>query len=150
YWLVFLLLGSTHVDYVVAKAIEDTDSPTRKKRLLAISLSVNLLILGFFKYFNFFASTIDSLARGMGIHLGWVELKIFLPIGISFYTFESMSYAIDVYQGKLKAVRSWYRFAFFVSYFPHLIAGPIVRPVDFLPQIDRRATLSVDDLESAL
>src|SRR5205085_927354 len=70
--------------------------------------------------------------------------------GISFYTFESMSYTIDVYRGELKAVRSWYRYAFFVSYFPHLIAGPIVRPMDFLPQIDRRPMLQREQLEYAL
>jgi alginate O-acetyltransferase complex protein AlgI len=149
-WLLLLLLAATQVDYIAAKAIEDARSDRRRKLFLALSITTNLSILGFFKYFNFFANTIADVAGLLGVHLGWVELKIFLPIGISFYTFESMSYVVDVYQGKLRALRSWYRFAFFVAYFPHLIAGPIVRPVDFVPQIDRRAQLWRSDLESAL
>jgi D-alanyl-lipoteichoic acid acyltransferase DltB (MBOAT superfamily) len=149
-WLLLLLLAATHVDFIAAKAIEDARTERRRKLFLALSITVNLSVLGFFKYFNFFANTVSDVARIFGVHLDWVELKIFLPIGISFYTFESMSYVIDVYQGKLPALRSWYRFAFFVSYFPHLIAGPIVRPVDFVPQIDRRAQLWRADLESAL
>jgi alginate O-acetyltransferase complex protein AlgI len=149
-WLLLLLVGSTQVDFVAAKLIEDTTSKQRKKLLLTVSVIINLSILGFFKYFNFFAGNVAALFSALGLHASWVDLHIFLPVGISFYTFESMSYVMDVYRGDLKAVRSWYRYSFFVAYFPHLIAGPIVRPHDFLPQIDRRPRLSRADLESAL
>jgi alginate O-acetyltransferase complex protein AlgI len=149
-WLLLLLVASTQVDFIAAKLIEDSRSQARKKQLLAISVVINLSILGFFKYFNFFASNVTSLFAIFGLKASWTDLHIFLPIGISFYTFESMSYVIDVYRGDLPAVRSWYRYSFFVAYFPHLIAGPIVRPHDFLPQIDRRAKLTRPDFEQAL
>ncbi len=149
-WLLILLIGSTQVDFVAAKMIEDTDSPRKKKLLVTASIVVNLTILGFFKYFNFFAGNVAALVGLFGVRANWVDLNIVLPVGISFYTFESMAYVIDVYRGELKAIRSWYRYSFFVAYFPHLIAGPIVRPHDFLPQIDRRARLSTADFESAL
>ena len=149
-WLVFLLLAAIQIDYIAAKVIEDAPSPKKRKLFLTISIITNLSILGFFKYFNFFASSLTGAASILGIKLDWVDLKILLPVGISFYTFESMSYTIDVYQGKLKAIRSWYKYAFFVSYFPHLVAGPIVRPVDFMPQVERRATLKREQLEEGL
>ena len=149
-WLLFLLLGTTQVDFVAAQFIEDAQNQRHKKLFLCLSLTINLLVLGFFKYCNFFAATLVAIADAAGIQLGWTTLHIFLPVGISFYTFESMSYVIDVYQGKIKALRSWYRYSFFVAYFPHLIAGPIIRPVDFLPQIDRRASLKHADFEYGL
>lgn len=149
-WLVLLLLLAIQIDYVAAKVIEDAPSQKKRELFLVISVVTNLGILGFFKYFNFFASSFAGAASFLGIKLDWVDLKILLPVGISFYTFESMSYTIDVYQGKLKAIRSWYKYAFFVSYFPHLVAGPIVRPVDFMPQVERRATLKREQLEEGL
>jgi D-alanyl-lipoteichoic acid acyltransferase DltB (MBOAT superfamily) len=111
---------------------------------------MNLGMLAYFKYFNFFRDSIQHIASSAGIHLGWTELNIVLPVGISFYTFHSMSYTIDVYRGQLKAERSWPIFAFVVSYFPQLIAGPIVRPHHFLPQVHAKPRLSTSELDRAL
>jgi D-alanyl-lipoteichoic acid acyltransferase DltB (MBOAT superfamily) len=107
-------------------------------------------MLAYFKYANFFAGTVADIAHALGITLSWVDLNIVLPVGISFYTFESLSYTIDVYRGIIPAQRSWYRFAFFVSYFPHLIAGPILRAGQFIPQLDGKPVVDVPALEDAL
>jgi alginate O-acetyltransferase complex protein AlgI len=98
-------------------------------------MALNLVILGFFKYFNFFAESLHDLLAGFGWQTDIHALNIVLPVGISFYTFQSMSYTIDVYRGELKACRHLWDFALFVSFFPHLVAGPIMRAVDLLPQI---------------
>jgi len=136
-WLIVLILVSTQIDFVAARRIEDSSSEKTRRRLLLLSVCTNLGILGVFKYFNFFAFSIFEIFQTLGWHLSWVDLNIILPVGISFYTFQSMSYTIDVYRGAISAERSWVRFAFFVAFFPQLVAGPIVRPSDFLPQLDR-------------
>lgn len=128
---IVLILTSTVVDYWLGILLE-VASGRRKKLLLIVSLIVNLGILGFFKYYNFFAGSLASL-----LHLSQssVVLQIILPVGISFYTFASLSYTIDVYWGNMKAVRNFIDYAFFIAFFPHLIAGPIIRARQFISQI---------------
>jgi alginate O-acetyltransferase complex protein AlgI len=149
-WVLVLLLATTQLDYHFARWIEDTDDPRRRRRLLTLSMIGNLGLLGFFKYFNFFAGSAVTAAGWFGAELGWTPWDIVLPVGISFYTFQSMSYTIDVYRRELKAERSWLRFAFFVAFFPQLIAGPIVRASDFLHQVPKTPTLDEGQLERAL
>ena len=139
---IVLILTSTIVDYWLGILLESA-SGRRKKLLLVVSLVVNLGILGFFKYYNFFAG---SLATLLHLPQSSVILQIILPVGISFYTFASLSYTIDVYWGKMKAVRNFIDYAFFIAFFPHLIAGPIIRGRQFISQIQnwrRPATVVV-------
>ena len=128
---IVLILTSTVVDYYLGIFLE-TASGRRKKVLLVISLVVNLGILGFFKYYDFFAGSLAALLR---IPQSSVVLQIVLPVGISFYTFASLSYTFDVYWGKMKAVRNPIDYALFIAFFPHLIAGPIIRARQFIRQI---------------
>lgn len=131
--LVFLILASTLIDYQLGLWLGATEEKRRKRWLLVLSLAVNLGILGFFKYYNFFAG---SFAFLFGLPENAFFLKIILPIGVSFYTFASLSYTIDVYRGKMKPVRSVIDYAFFIAFFPHLIAGPIIRARQFITQIE--------------
>ncbi len=133
-WFCILMAASTLVDYTAARAIERF--PSRRKLFLVVSLSANLGLLGVFKYFNFFAAEIQSLLLQAGFQFHPVVFQIFLPVGISFYTFQTMSYTIEVYWGKLKARRNLPDFALFVSLFPQLVAGPIERASHLLPQIE--------------
>src|SRR5437899_5455103 len=128
---IVLILTSTVVDYFLGIWLEIA-SGRRKKLLLAISLVVNLGILGFFKYYDFFAG---SLATLLHIPKSSVVLQVVLPVGVSFYTFASLSYTFDVYWGKMKAVRNLIDYALFIAFFPHLIAGPIIRARQFISQI---------------
>jgi D-alanyl-lipoteichoic acid acyltransferase DltB (MBOAT superfamily) len=131
----FLLIGSTLVDYSCARALDRTDSARGRKVLLCVSLGFNLTLLGFFKYFNFFADTMRTLAEAAGWHVDFVVLRVLLPVGISFYTFVTMSYVIDVYRREIPATRDLVEFGVFVAYFPHLVAGPILRASRLLSQI---------------
>jgi alginate O-acetyltransferase complex protein AlgI len=128
---IVLILTSTAVDYFLGIWLE-VASGRRKKLLLATSLIVNLGILGFFKYYDFFAG---SLAALLHVSKSSVVLQVVLPIGVSFYTFASLSYTFDVYWGKMKAVRNPIDYALFIAFFPHLIAGPIIRARQFISQI---------------
>jgi D-alanyl-lipoteichoic acid acyltransferase DltB (MBOAT superfamily) len=108
----------------------------RKKLFLTISMVANLTILGFFKYFDFFIITFQQLMSTLGLmHLSWNTLGIILPVGISFYTFQAMSYTIDIYRGEVEPTESFRDFALFVCFFPHLVAGPIMRAHTLLPQV---------------
>jgi alginate O-acetyltransferase complex protein AlgI len=128
---IVLILTSTIVDYYLGIFLE-TATGRRRKLLLIVSLVVNLGILGFFKYYDFFAGSLAALLR---IPPSSVVLKIVLPVGVSFYTFASLSYTFDVYWGKMKAVRNPIDYALFIAFFPHLIAGPIIRARQFIRQI---------------
>ncbi|HJQ40721.1 MAG TPA: MBOAT family O-acyltransferase [Thermoanaerobaculia bacterium] len=133
WWSVALLaplLFTTFLDYFLAQAIEAESRDTRRRTLLILSLTLNLGLLGFFKYYDFVASTIGAPLAG-----------VLLPIGISFYTFHTMSYTIDVYRREIPACRSALDFALFIAFFPVLVAGPILRAKQFLPQLERRVTL---------
>ena len=140
-WRFLPILATTMVvDFYVAAYLEKlakSGAPESKRKLvLAISMGSNLAMLGFFKYFNFFADSLHSGLLALHIPAPISTLNILLPIGISFYTFQSMSYTIDVYRGELPAAKHFLDFALFVSFYPHLVAGPIMRAVDLLPQIE--------------
>jgi len=128
---IVLILTSTVVDYYLGILLE-TATGRRKKLFFAASLVVNLGILGFFKYYDFFAGSLADLVH---IPRSSVVLQVVLPIGVSFYTFASLSYTFDVYWGKMKAVRNVIDYALFIAFFPHLIAGPIIRARQFISQI---------------
>ena len=127
----FFLLGIVTVsDFCLARVMADTVSPWRRKVLVVTSLCINLGLLVYFKYTNFFYEMLAPLWGG-----GFHALDIFLPVGISFFTFQSLSYTLDVYRGDLKPLDSLLDYAFYISFFPQLVAGPIVRARDFIPQI---------------
>jgi len=130
-----LILLSTVIDYGCGSAIQRTAAPGVRKRWLAVSVLGNLGILGTFKYFNFFRDSVQGVLSAVGWEVGLPTIDVLVPAGISFYTFQTMSYTIDVYRG-MKATRSLRDFAVFVCCFPQLVAGPIVRAKDFLPQLD--------------
>jgi alginate O-acetyltransferase complex protein AlgI len=136
---VFPLLFSTTIDYYVAVRLEKlilAGAPVQERnRWLTLSLVTNLGLLGFFKYFNFFAENMQSLLGNLGINASLNTLNIILPVGISFYTFQALSYTIDVYRGQLHANASFADFLLCVLYFPHLVAGPIQRANSLLPQV---------------
>lgn len=129
-----LILLSTIVDFTIGQALEKSNSLSRRKVLLWTSILVNLGILGFFKYFNFFVENFVEVFRLFGMEFQSSTLNIILPVGISFYTFQTLSYTIDVYRKKLKATNDFTSFAAFVSFFPQLVAGPIERATHLLPQ----------------
>jgi alginate O-acetyltransferase complex protein AlgI len=135
-----LILVSTTVDYCVGRLLAATPESARVARrgLLGISLTLNLGVLAYFKYAGFIARNWMSLAGGLGLWTPDVTTAdIVLPIGISFYTFESISYTIDVYRGRIEAEKNFLRLACFIAFFPHLVAGPIVRAHEFLYQLER-------------
>jgi alginate O-acetyltransferase complex protein AlgI len=134
-----ILLASSGIDYWAALALERVppEQVRRRKWILAVSLSANLGILGFFKYANLLTDAVSQSALAFGFQLTAPEMRLILPMGISFYTFQSMSYTIDVYRGILKPQRSFRDFFLFIIFFPQLVAGPIVRALDFLPQMPR-------------
>lgn len=131
----FLILISTFVDFAVGRALHTTQSNQQRKRLLAISLVANLGMLGFFKYFNFFVAGFGNLLEVVGFSVSPLALNIILPVGISFFTFQTMSYTIDVYRRRIPTEFSLLNFAVFVAMFPQLVAGPIERAANLLPQI---------------
>jgi alginate O-acetyltransferase complex protein AlgI len=130
-----LLLVISVIDYYAAYRISSTIFQASKKRWLLFSIVTNLGVLGYFKYCNFFIDNFNTLTSGFGFTIPGIEL--ILPAGISFYTFKTMSYTIDVYRGTLSPCKSWLDYATFITFFPELIAGPIVRGSVFLPQMDR-------------
>jgi D-alanyl-lipoteichoic acid acyltransferase DltB (MBOAT superfamily) len=140
------LLLSTSIDYWCATRMEDLIEKGRsieaRKPYLVLSLVTNLGLLGFFKYFNFFTGSFEGLLAHFGLHPGLWTLRVILPVGISFYTFQALSYTIDVYRGQLHATRKFHEFLLAVLYFPHLVAGPIQRANNLLPQVvnPRRTT----------
>ena len=129
-----LLWISTIVDFVVGKRMGSSDDPIVRKRLLITSMGVNLGILGFFKYFGFFAESAGELLAGLGLQADFATLRIVLPVGISFYTFQTMSYTIDIYRREIEPTNNLLGFAVFVAFFPQLVAGPIERAKHLLPQ----------------
>jgi alginate O-acetyltransferase complex protein AlgI len=132
-----LIIFSTSFDWFAGLYIHSHSNTAKRKTALTLSIVVNLGVLGFFKYFNFFIDSANELIVLAGFESGASILNIILPVGISFYTFQSMSYTIDVYRKEIEPEKSLVRFAAFVAFFPQLVAGPIVRAVDFLPQIQR-------------
>ena len=148
WWNVLLLapiLFSTLWDFFSAKQIYQSTTPAIRKRWLLTSLTVDLGMLAWFKYYNFFIGSLNDLFALAGVNSSLPLLNIILPVEISFYTFEAISYAVDVYKGKCKPCNNLVEFALYLAYFPHLVAGPILRPWDFLPQVARKLTITKSD-----
>ncbi|MEC7263185.1 MAG: MBOAT family O-acyltransferase [Bacteroidota bacterium] len=149
-----LILFSTLVDYTVGLFLDKTDDPKRRKILLTISIIINLGFLGVFKYYNFFLENFVTVFTFFGAKLNPATLNIVLPVGISFYTFQTLSYTIDVYKRKLEPTKNFISFAAYVSFFPQLVAGPIERATNLLPQFAKKRSfnypLAVDGLRQIL
>jgi alginate O-acetyltransferase complex protein AlgI len=141
---IWLLLATSLVDYWAAARMERYLDNRPRKLLLILSLAFNLSLLAYFKYAGFLSSSLLYLFREAGVPLNWELWEITLPVGISFYTFQSMSYTIDVYRRQLRPAASLLDYMLFISYFPHLVAGPILRAIDFLPQLCRPVQLFCD------
>ena len=146
-YLILLLIASTLLDFYIAKMIWNTSDVARKKILLIISLAGNLGLLGFFKYSDFAILQFNFLGEQFNLTNEIPFLNLALPIGISFYTFQTISYTVDVYREKLQPSKSLKEFALFVAFFPQLVAGPIVRASEFLPQLREKVTNSVEKYE---
>src|SRR5437868_4003906 len=131
-WYVGLVLLSAITDFILSNTIYRTKNTAKKKALLVLSVVLNLGLLFYFKYTNFFIQMINDMSHG---HLK--PLNLILPVGISFYTFENLSYTVDVYRGHFKPVTRFIDYLYFLSFFPKLMMGPIVRAADFLPQLDQ-------------
>lgn len=137
-----LILISTVIDYIVGLKLSQNRITKKRKWWLIVSLCTNLGILGFFKYFNFFVESGVNFINFLGFSVDFTTIQIVLPVGISFYTFQTLSYSIDIYYGKMKPVQKLFDFALFVSFFPQLVAGPIVRASSFLPQLEETRNFS--------
>ena len=141
-----LIAFATAFDFTVSHAIHATAAPRRRKLLAAASVVVHVGILGFFKYFGFFADSARALLGALGWHLPAPVLHIVLPVGISFFTFQSLSYIIDVFRGRVEPARRFLDYALYVAFFPQMVAGPIERGAHLLPQIQAPRTLEGDRL----
>ncbi|MDT8303730.1 MAG: MBOAT family O-acyltransferase [Sedimentisphaerales bacterium] len=141
-----LLAISTIVDFFCGLGIASAKTALRRKLLLAMSCVVNLGILSFFKYFDFFTHSFSHLFEIAGFRPDFPTLSIILPVGISFYTFQTLSYSIDVYRSKIEPTRNFIDFALYVSFFPQLVAGPIERATRLLPQIQAKRTVTWDKM----
>ena len=154
YWnpmLIFLLLFSTAVDYFCSLGMDKfRENAGIRKALLLTSIFMNLGLLFFFKYFDFFGGTVNSLCAAWGIPYRVPELGLILPVGISFYTFQTMSYTIDVYRGDFPAEKDPITFALYVTYFPQLVAGPIESPGNLLPQLTKEQYFNKGDLYAGI
>jgi D-alanyl-lipoteichoic acid acyltransferase DltB (MBOAT superfamily) len=133
-----LILISTLIDYTIGLEFKKTNSQKKKKILLSLSLLFNLGMLGFFKYYNFFVDSWIDAWGVLGVKMNASSLNIILPVGISFYTFQTLSYTIDVYRKKIQPTKDFIAFASFVSFFPQLVAGPIERATNLLPQFYKK------------
>jgi len=150
YRFVVLLAASTIVDFTCGLVLDRLTDQRRRRLVMTLSIVFNLSLLGFFKYFNFFSANLAALFAALGWRLDFVTVKVLLPIGISFYTFVTMSYVIDVYRREIRPTRNFVDFAVFVAYFPHLVAGPILRATTLLPQIARPRRASRDQIVQGL
>lgn len=135
YRFLALIFASSSVDWLLGNAIARAPTEKRRKQWLALTVAMNLGVLGLFKYFDFGVAEMSALLHSLGFNPPEIALRLTLPIGISFFTFESMSYVIDVYRRELPPHESYVEYLTFVAFFPHLVAGPIVRPRDLLPQL---------------
>ncbi len=145
-----LLIGSTVIDFSMARVIGKTTNVARRRLALIVSLVYNLGVLGFFKYFNFFAGNFVALLDAVGWHVDPFTVNVILPMGISFYTFMTISYVIDVYRGEIQPTDNLLDFALFVAYFPHLVAGPVLRASLLLPQIVKPRTITRQQIMEGL
>lgn len=145
-WFLILIATSTVVDYCAARGMDAW--PHRRKWFLWLSVISNFGMLGFFKYFDFFVENVAAVLAAFDLTVSEPTLRILLPVGISFYTFQAMSYTIDVYRGELRARQSLIDLAVFISFFPHLVAGPIQRASFLLPQVEAARRFSPERARS--
>ncbi len=145
-----LIFLSSIVDYLLGLEIAKTESPKKRKTLLSLSLLMNLGALGFFKYYNFFVDSFITAFDGIGFDLHASSLNIILPVGISFYTFQTLSYTIDIYRKKTQPTSDVIAFFSFVSFFPQLVAGPIERASNLLPQFFKKRTFNYEQAVDGL
>ena len=145
--LIFLIVGTTLVSWVSSLIIERTEKPAVKKLMLTLTLVVCFGVLFLYKYFNFMAGSVVSLVELFGGETPPIVLNLVLPVGISFYTFQTLSYVIDVYRGEVKTERNFFFYALFVSFFPQLVAGPIERPTNLMPQLRKTPKFNWEDFE---
>ena len=153
YWnwkLVFLILGTTLVSYLAGLFIDKTEKKWLKRLLLILSLVISLGVLFFFKYFNFIGESIVNVINMLHGSVKWNSWNLILPIGISFYTFQTLSYVIDIYKGKYKPEIDFSYYALYVSFFPQLVAGPIERPENLLPQLKNKEGINTKNLSEGL
>ena len=154
YWnplFIFLLLFSTAVDYFCGRGMARWREQKRIRRLLlSVSMVMNLGLLFFFKYWDFFGGIMNTVWTALGFSFRTPELNLILPVGISFYTFQTMSYTIDVYRGKFEAETDFVTFALYVSFFPQLVAGPIEAPGNLLPQLKKERRFNREDVSAGL
>ena len=145
-----LILLSTIIDYIVGIWLDRKKDPRTRKLLLLTSLSINLGLLGIFKYFNFFVDLGENITSVFGIDISFLQHELLLPVGISFYTFQTLSYTIDLYRRQISHEPNFVKYAVYVSFFPQLVAGPIVRARDFLPQLGKMPNVTEDNFKSGL
>ena len=145
-----LILASTVVDFFVGKRLSNATSLPARRLLLTLSLVFNLGVLAVFKYFNFFIDTAEIFSLGIGYNLSFLKHDLLLPVGISFYTFQTLSYTIDIYRRRIPYEKSFLKFAVFVSFFPQLVAGPIVRASHFIPQLHKQTVIKESNFEAGL
>lgn len=145
-----LIVISSLIDFYAGKKIDEEEDPSARKKWLWISVGSNLGILGFFKYYNFFVDSFIHTFTLFGFSFDYSPLNIILPVGISFYTFQTLSYTLDIYFKKIKPSHDIFAFMAFVSFFPQLVAGPIERAKDLLPQFTEKKELNYDMLRSGL
>jgi len=150
WWFPFVLIGSTCIDYLVGLRIEDARTQLQRRSFLLVSLTINLGTLAVFKYLNFFVASGTQFLTWLGLEVSPSTLRIILPYGVSFYTFQSISYTIEVYRQHIRAERRFLDLAFFIGFFPPLVAGPIVRAMHFLPQTKTRRLWATVDLRAML
>ncbi|QVY65804.1 MBOAT family protein [Polaribacter sp. Q13] len=146
----FLIFFSSIIDFLIGKKLNEVTNVSKRKLFLSISIVVNLGLLGFFKYYNFFLDSFASAFTFFGSSISEQRLTIILPVGISFYTFQTLSYSIDVYRNKLKPTNNFIAFLSFVSFFPQLVAGPIERASNLLPQFYNKRIFSYDKAVSGV
>ena len=145
-WFLILIATSTVIDYASARGMERR--PDRRRWFMAASIVSNFGMLGFFKYFNFFLDNVHAVLAAAGADVALPTLRVLLPVGISFYTFQAMSYTVDVFRGELRARRSLLDVAVFISFFPHLVAGPIQRASFLMPQVEGGRRFSIEKASS--
>ena len=148
--LVLLILGTTAVSYITARIIEKSQNRTVRRLLLTLTLVVCLGVLFFYKYFNFLSDSTYGIITALGGEVSLLELDLMVPVGISFYTFQTLSYVIDVYRGDIKAERDFFFYALFVSFFPQLVAGPIERPTNLMPELRAEHKFDRSNLEKGI
>lgn len=149
-WLVFLILGVTLISYFAGIALDQVKKPAGRKAILVVTIVLCLGILVFFKYFNFLLANLLALLRLFSFEIQDYALDLILPVGVSFYTFQTLSYVVDVYRGRFTPESHFGYYALYVSFFPQLVAGPIERPGDLLPQLKAVHIFSGEDFSEGL